>query len=269
MANYNVAYQRPAQMLLSLRDELNAVFPGRSTAIDGFVSGYDGPNNPTYGISAHNANNLGHCMAFDITTLPGVHIDEWEGRALAEYLRAKMNENFAYLIHDMSEGAPAPKIAGNQTNWAWVTYGGIDAHSNHIHISLTNDYAWGESCGLAQSVYDSDVYWGIKEWYASYKNGTAPSKPAPKPPVAPQPALQNRVVTNPVAYVRTAPRANAPLAPGYPSGLSKGSVIAVKGYVSGQDPYGTGDNAWYVTKSGYYVWANAAQNTLAGLTFIK
>ena len=78
--------------------------------------------------------------------------------------------------------------------------------------------------------------------------------------------LTNRAVTQNVAWVRTAPDAGAPLAPGYPEGLKAGATLAVAGYVSGQDPYGTGDDAWYRTKSGYYVWANAAGNNLEGLT---
>jgi hypothetical protein len=74
-----------------------------------------------------------------------------------------------------------------------------------------------------------------------------------------------RTVTNPVAFARTAPRSDAPLAPGYPEGIAKGATLAVVGYVAGQDPYGKGDNAWYKTPRGYYVWANAAGNSLAGL----
>lgn len=75
-----------------------------------------------------------------------------------------------------------------------------------------------------------------------------------------------RVVTNPVAYVRVQPHATAGLAPGFPEGIAKGATLAIKGYVAGHDPYGKGDDAWYVTKSGFYVWANAAGNSLAGLT---
>jgi hypothetical protein len=83
------------------------------------------------------------------------------------------------------------------------------------------------------------------------------------PSQAPQVAM--RTVTQNVAYARTEPRSDAPLAPNYPLGLARGAQLAIIGYVAGQDPYGTGDNAWYKTKSGYYVWANAAGNNLAGL----
>lgn len=86
--------------------------------------------------------------------------------------------------------------------------------------------------------------------------------PAPSQPVA------MRTVTQAVAYARTAPRADAPLAPNYPLGLARGAKLAIIGYVAGQDPYGKGDNAWYKTKSGYYVWANAAGNDLSGLQLL-
>jgi N-acetylmuramoyl-L-alanine amidase CwlA len=91
--------------------------------------------------------------------------------------------------------------------------------------------------------------------------------PAPKPAPAPAPAVKPsyalRTVTNAVAYARTSPRSNAPVA----VEVAGGAQLAVVAYVAGQDPYGTGDNAWYVTKSGYYVWANAASNNIVGLPY--
>lgn len=77
-----------------------------------------------------------------------------------------------------------------------------------------------------------------------------------------------RIVTADAAMVRTGPGTQFPKAPSYPNGLAKGAVLAVRGYVAGQDPYpndGVTDSAWYVTKSGFYVWANAAGNSLAAL----
>lgn len=78
-----------------------------------------------------------------------------------------------------------------------------------------------------------------------------------------------RIVTADPAIVRTSPRVEAGnIAPAYPKGLARGATLAVKGYVSGQDPFpndGSTDDAWYVTKSGFYVWANGAGNSLAGL----
>lgn len=171
MPNYAVVHARPAKSLLKLRDELNAVFPNRFTGTDGFISGY-GQLNKT----GHNPNNLGHTMAFDISTpANGEHITEAEGRTLSEYLRAEMNRKFRYIIHDMGAGAPEPKIAGDHVkDFGWARYepyyeGHGDPHSNHIHISLTDDYFWGDSCGLSQDIYDDESSWGIAEFFAGEK----------------------------------------------------------------------------------------------------
>lgn len=86
--------------------------------------------------------------------------------------------------------------------------------------------------------------------------------PAPKP--APASGLVNRIVTFDRAYLLTRPTTAAPTFASYP----KGTPLAIKGYVGGQDPYGTGDTAWYVTGSGHYVWANAAENNVSGLKFL-
>lgn len=78
-------------------------------------------------------------------------------------------------------------------------------------------------------------------------------------------SVATRTVTNDVAFARTEPRSGAPLAPEYPEGIAQGSTLAVVGEVTGEDPYNTGDNAWYKTPRGYFVWANAAENDLTGL----
>lgn len=82
---------------------------------------------------------------------------------------------------------------------------------------------------------------------------------------APQQLVFSRKVTQNVAFVRRAPNSNSALSARYPSGIARGATLAVKGYVAGNDPYGTGDNAWYVTVGNEYVWANAAENNLEGL----
>lgn len=278
-ANYGVSYVRPAKSLLRLRDELNAVFPGRFTGTDGFITGYDSQRNPRWGSSGHNPNSLGHVMAFDISTpANGQQIDEATGRALADYLRTQVNVKFKYLIHDQGPAAPEPRIAGDFSAWDWQVYTGPAAHSDHIHISITDDYLWGDNCGCPQEVYDDESSWGIAEWYASYTGSAplstskpvvvlpapAPAAPPAAPPAPAAAAPVNRTVTNPVAYARTEPRSYAPVA----VEVAQGAPLAVIGYVGGEDPYGTGDNAWYKTKSGYYVWANAASNDISGLPFL-
>lgn len=100
------------------------------------------------------------------------------------------------------------------------------------------------------------------------KPAPAPAKPAAVKPAAAKPSVQtglvNRYVTNDNAYLLTRPTTAAPTYAVFP----KGTPLAIKGYVGGQDPYGTGDTAWYVTGSGHYVWANAAEDNVAGLRFL-
>jgi hypothetical protein len=76
-----------------------------------------------------------------------------------------------------------------------------------------------------------------------------------------------RKVTTHGANVRTAPWTNAPLAPGYEDGLALDAVIVVVGYAKGE-PVTPGNDAWYKTKSGFYVWANAAEDNIDGLAYL-
>lgn len=87
-----------------------------------------------------------------------------------------------------------------------------------------------------------------------------PTGPVPQQPIAPV----NRYVTAPTATVRLAPNDKAGIFAVYPTG----TPIAVIGYVSGQDPYRTGDNAWFKTRSGYYVWCNTVSNNISGLPWL-
>lgn len=75
-----------------------------------------------------------------------------------------------------------------------------------------------------------------------------------------------REVTVEGTMVRIAPWTNAASAPGYEEGLAKGSKLAVVGYVKGE-PVSPGNDAWYKTKSGFYVWANNAGDNIIGLEY--
>lgn len=130
--------------------------------------------------------------------------------------------------------------------------------------------AHGDS-GLYRSDPGVQFDWNLFFRYVAQEVGAPSPSPVINPapaPVAPSNGLVNRRVTQSVAWVRTAPTTAAGMAPGYPSGISLGSILAVQGYVKGQDPFGTGDDAWYKTKSGYYVWANAAENNITGLQYL-
>ncbi|MDQ4502191.1 peptidoglycan DD-metalloendopeptidase family protein [Sinomonas sp. ASV322] len=96
------------------------------------------------------------------------------------------------------------------------------------------------------------------------------TEPTPADPPSPPAGPITRTVTNDVAWARVAPSADAAPAPGYPEGIANGATIAVVGYVKGENPYGEAppDDAWYKTVSGFFVWANAAGNDLAGLDYL-
>lgn len=113
-----------------------------------------------------------------------------------------------------------------------------------------------------------------RAWTAAEFSGAsaapAPAVAAPKPapaPVAAARVIHNRTVTVHGTKVRTGPGTQYTLAPGYPDGLAAGAVIAVMGYVAGQHVK-PGDNAWYKTRSGFYVWANNAGNDISGLPYL-
>lgn len=158
MANMSVAYQRPNYSLQTLVKEVYALYGYTPRRASEYVTGYKDPNNFT----GHNADNRGVVHAVDIFTDENGNLPEAEGRALAEKLRqiGAATGRFNYLIHDMSPGAPAPKIAGAFNNWQWEDYTGSSPHSDHIHIS-TVDLYWGDPVNFPASVYDSTATWGL------------------------------------------------------------------------------------------------------------
>lgn len=157
MPNMAVQYRGPNPALLTLTKELRARFGDPARTYE-FVTGYKSPGN----YSGHNPDNNGIVHAVDIFTDDHGNIPEAEGRALAERLRlvGAATNRFAYLIHDMSAGAPQPMIAGQHTNWLWAAYGGADAHSDHIHLSIADGY-WGDPCTVPAYITNDTSRWGV------------------------------------------------------------------------------------------------------------
>lgn len=157
MANMSTAYRGPNPSLIALTTELRG-FYGNPVRTYEFVTGYKSPDN----FSGHNPDSNGVVHAVDIFTDDYGNIPEVEGRALAERLRmvGAATNRFSYLIHDMSAGAPQPMIAGQFNGWVWQTYGGADAHSDHIHVSIADGY-WGDPCAVSASVTNDTSRWGV------------------------------------------------------------------------------------------------------------
>lgn len=157
MPNMAVAYRGPNPSLVTLTNELRSHFGNPARTYE-FVTGYKSPAN----FSGHNPDSNGIVHAVDIFTDDHGNIPAAEGRALAERLRqiGAATNRFSYLIHDMSPGAPRPMIAGQFNGWVWQAYGGADAHSDHIHVSIADGY-WGDPCAVGAAVYNNTARWGI------------------------------------------------------------------------------------------------------------
>jgi hypothetical protein len=135
---------RLAYSLETLRDQVNAAYPGRSTASDGTI----GDAAHAAVASDHNPNPPGVVCAFDITHDPASGCDTY---ALADRLLANRHPDLKYLISNR-------RIAGAWTNWQWTPYSGTaDPHTNHVHVSVGvgND-------GQSVQPYDDRVKWNVE-----------------------------------------------------------------------------------------------------------
>jgi murein DD-endopeptidase MepM/ murein hydrolase activator NlpD len=132
----------------------------------------------------------------------------------------------------------------------------------HFEVLLPGYNIHSNTYGRSNPASVCKGYWGDAGMGLDYASSVTPSAPLANTGEA------LRKVTSDVAMVRVSPWSWAATAPGYPEGIAKGANLAIVGYVKGEDPYGTGDNAWYKTKSGFYVWANSAGNSVAGLKYL-
>jgi GH24 family phage-related lysozyme (muramidase) len=121
-----MAAPRLAKALVTLRDQVNAKWPSRSKASDGWI----GDSAHSSRRSDHNPNPAGVVCALDITNDPAHGLD---ASRLAETLRASRDPRLGYVI---SNGRIAnPGVAGG----AWRKYSGANPHTKHCHISLKQD----------------------------------------------------------------------------------------------------------------------------------
>ena len=125
---------RAANSLITLRDQLNALYPARSKVSDGLVG--DAAHATT--ISDHNPNSNGVVTAFDITQDPANGLDIQQ---LANTLVTHNDPRIKYII-------------ANKRLWMsgkWVNYFGVDPHTNHLHLSVSAD----------PNLYDNGNQWNL------------------------------------------------------------------------------------------------------------
>lgn len=139
----NMAYLAPA--LVRLRSEIDAKFPARSKASDGWI----GDSAHSARRSDHNPDAKGMVHAIDITNDPahGVRCED-----LVEQLILSKDRRVKYIIWDYEiisgPAGPSP--------WVRRHYSGSNPHTKHMHIScvygpLENDTStWLEEEDMAQ-----------------------------------------------------------------------------------------------------------------------
>lgn len=148
----------------------------------------------------------------------------------------------------------------------WATAAALIARLRSIYGDLPlrahSQYAATECPG----VYDLARLDSMARGVVLDRREPSTNQPAVTTPAAQQPLSTpiNKFVSFDQANVRVAPNDKAGIFAVFP----KGTPIAVIGHVAAQDPYRTGDNAWFKTKSGYYVWANAVGNDLSGTPYL-
>lgn len=136
---------RLANSLVRLRDQVDALYPGRSKASDGTIG--DVAHQAQGSASDHNpwiidGNGVGVVSALDLTHDPAHGLDI---AALGDLLAATRDYRIKYLIRNRQVLIPAD-------GWYWQAYTGTaDPHTNHIHISAS------------ESAYDDTQQWNLKE----------------------------------------------------------------------------------------------------------
>lgn len=153
--NLNVIYQGPVPCLSVLTSELRATFGNPARTYE-YVTGYDHT-----GVTSHNADNNGRVHAVDIFVGPG-NLTEAQGIWVAEQLRKEGErgsipghpDRLAYIIH-------RGRIAGDHTGWQWWAYNGVDWHGDHIHVSASFDYAWGDPVSGNPADFNSTIPWNL------------------------------------------------------------------------------------------------------------
>ncbi len=119
---------RLAQSLETLRKGIDAYAPDRSKVSDGAIG--DKPHQGEGKASDHNPNGAGVVCAIDITHDPERGADMG---VVSEFLRTHRHLSLTYLIFNR-------RIASPVQNWIWRPYTGDSPHTEHLHVSASNDY---------------------------------------------------------------------------------------------------------------------------------
>ncbi|MBV5272529.1 MAG: SH3 domain-containing protein [Lamprocystis purpurea] len=149
---------RVATSLLTLRNQINSLYPARKKASDGTIG--DSRHCGGSGTSDHCARDLGGSVkvvtAMDITHDPASGCDA--GRIVSA-LVASRDERIKYIIWNK-------RILSSEVSaWTWRSYNGSNPHSKHFHLSVVPK----------MSLFDSTAPWQLSPASTS----TTISRPVP------------------------------------------------------------------------------------------
>lgn len=139
---------RLAKSLVTLRTQINALYPNRDKASDGSIGDVA---HQKAGTSDHLPNNAGVVTAIDIDEdlAPGVTVV-----GIVAALQASKDARLKYLIYESRI-----TVKGDVTRWK--PYNGANAHKHHVHISVSS----------SPTLYDDDREWNVS-------GAAAPIQPA-------------------------------------------------------------------------------------------
>jgi hypothetical protein len=125
---------RLAKSLETLRDQIDALAPGRDKSSDGWIaSAQHHAQNPN---SDHEADAGGVVRALDITNDPAHGVVAAD---LAEQLRQSKDPRIKYIISNRRISNPTIQ------DWAWRPYSGSNPHDKHFHTSVVADDALADA----------------------------------------------------------------------------------------------------------------------------
>lgn len=133
---------RLAYSLDKLRSQVNAAYPNRNKASDGWIA----DTAHSLRASDHNPNAAGVVCGLDLTHDPAT----FDAHATADRLRVHRHPDLKYIISNQ-------RIAGAWSGWAWQPYSGVNPHTKHIHISVGVG-----SDGQSRQPYDDTDNWSIQ-----------------------------------------------------------------------------------------------------------
>lgn len=117
---------RLAKGLETLRSQVNAAYPHRSTDSDGWIGDTSHAARP----SDHNPGSRGIVHAIDITHDPKGGFNSY---AFADLLLKNQDKRLSYIISNSRIGSGP----GGPSPGKWRPYNGSNPHDHHCHISIT------------------------------------------------------------------------------------------------------------------------------------